>query len=452
MITGLVHFQGKRCLFKLNDFTLKIEEIEDRENLYTNDLLTLLSLKKEEYPEQLFGETFENNKDIFFKFHYIIKTSLKTYTAKINYYILFSEKGYEYDGIGITADELNWFYDIRNAYKAETGNDGELNLETIPFKNLEKNFSFNLNKDKLQGSLNISRKFSSTELSPIQLYTELTFHLENTTKNCDTAAKLYNLTNQLLSFLCYRRNITFNTITLKKKDSSGLYRKVGQLFINEKKSNITEEKKLIRERLIGLPLIEDNLSSLFQKLADKNIYLSHIPQDSKDQNYITPARFILVTARFEWQFPITFDSYKDEFKFKAQKQEIISFLVKKVAENSGELKKYFKSVKRNIERTDLTLAKKINFALNHFKGELEIFIKNLYELDDPNLSEISDRIQEQRNNFAHGNISKEINPRITRDFFVLEWLNYAMILRDLGVSPHNIKIAINNLFQQRMAI
>ncbi|MCG4775106.1 hypothetical protein L0O83_18640, partial [Lawsonibacter sp. DFI.5.51] len=85
-------------------------------------------------------------------------------------------------------------------------------------------------------------------------------------------------------------------------------------------------------------------------------------------------------------------------------------------------------------------------ALNDLSSIIEIFIKNLFyinnkEIDSYNI--IGDRIQNQRNNYAHGNIDKEMNMDVILDIIILEWVNYAMILKKVGYSDDNIKKLIN---------
>jgi hypothetical protein len=86
---------------------------------------------------------------------------------------------------------------------------------------------------------------------------------------------------------------------------------------------------------------------------------------------------------------------------------------------------------------------------------LEVFIKQLYNwngITNVDYSEISERIQTQRNNIAHGNIDKEFNPVVILDLLVLEWLYYAMVLTDIGLTKENIRLAINKLFNRNIAL
>ena len=60
---------------------------------------------------------------------------------------------------------------------------------------------------------------------------------------------------------------------------------------------------------------------------------------------------------------------------------------------------------------------------------------------------MGDRLANQRNNFAHGNLNKDFIGFSLLDLIYLEYIIYAMQLRYYGISDINIRKAINNLFR-----
>lgn len=460
MITGLLKYEKKNCVFKLIDFTLEIEEIENRDNVYINDLDFLFNTddaKKNNVPNLLIGKDFDNAKVIHFNIANINQTGAKTHTASLHSYIIFENDVTTFDGIQINSEELNWFHNVKQSYSfifsPETG-ESEVKIE--PFKNTDKQFEFNVENHTIQGQLNISRNFSNVSTMPIKLQTELNLYFEPTDE-FELIERLVDVTYSFLKFITYRKNITFKHLILKKKNETGKYRKVGNLFIKEINSDRTEENKVIQEQLIDLPLLDGHLKNLFEKLAENKIYITHIPETSYERNRITPSRIIMATAGFEWQFRSTYKelSSESEVKYKDQKEEILVFLEEKIKQNTGKKKKYFKNYRSLLLRSDMTLADKINWALTEFNNELNLFITPLYNwngVTEVKYSDISERIQTQRNNIAHGNLDKEFNSYVVLDLLVLEWLYYAMVLSDIGVSREKIRIAINKLFNRRVAL
>ncbi|MCK6256814.1 hypothetical protein LCY76_09425 [Fictibacillus sp. KIGAM418] len=461
MITGLLKYKEKNCVFKLMEFDLEIEEIENRDEIYINDLDFFLnpdSILKDGI-NLLKGIEFENGKEILFNIYSLDQSGPKTHNAKLLSYIVFDQKESKFDGLQINADELNWFHSVSNSYSHRiTPSTGQAEVIVKPYENTSKEFNFSFEDQKINGNLNISRTISLGSTLPLKLRTDLNFYFKAT--NCfHIVEKLSYITTQFLSLITYRRNCRINRITLKKKDNNtGKYRNVGKLMIRNinNMDKHSEEEKIVRERLIDLPLIEDHIGLLFDQVITNKIYLTHIPKNSKENKVTTPSRFIMVTAGFEWQYRFLHkDEQEKEDKYKEQREEIISFLDEKIEQNTGKKKKYFKSTKSLVLRSDSTLSDKIQKALDEFDDVLEIFIKDLYllnNIEEYKYLEIADRIQLHRNNIAHGNIDQEMDSLVILDLFILEWLYYAMVLNSIGMSRKNIMLSLNKLFNRRFAL
>ncbi|MFS0883326.1 hypothetical protein [Metabacillus niabensis] len=460
MQTGILDYDGKKCVYKLTDFILEIEEIENRDKIFIEDLDKILgvqSLSKEHI--LLKGKDFESGSNILFKVRSLNQTGFKTYRAKIISYIIFDNEDTTYDGIQITSDELNWFHNVGESYSSTWDfNTGESELKLKSYESTAKEFYFNLSSfQKIKGTLNISRKYSQISTMPLRLQTEMSLYFQET-NDLDMAEQLVFITKRFLNFITYRKNTTINQIILKKRNpETDKYRRIGTVFINGIDNNSVEPEKLVKERLIDIKLLGDQIGELFNKINEDQIYLTHIPENSKEWNIITASRFIMITAGFEWQFRSTYNekSNENEEKNKEHEEEIFTFLDEKIEQYTGKKKKYFKDIKKLIQRSNMTLLDKISWALNKFDDVLKDFINSIYSLNDiqeNKYKDISERIQTQRNNIAHGNIDKEFNPIVILDLSVLEWLYYAMVLNDIGVPREDIKRSINRLFKRGFAL
>ena len=124
--------------------------------------------------------------------------------------------------------------------------------------------------------------------------------------------------------------------------------------------------------------------------------------------------------------------------------EAIEDLINK---SKGKLKKKYKFLKNLISSDNLQ--SKIIKTGNDFDDAIGNFGKNLYELNNEILdySKMGDRLANQRNNFAHGNLNKDFIGFSLLDLIYLEYIIYAMQLRYYGISDINIRKAINNLFR-----
>ena len=83
---------------------------------------------------------------------------------------------------------------------------------------------------------------------------------------------------------------------------------------------------------------------------------------------------------------------------------------------------------------------------------MDSFGKPLYLLNNVELKypEMGERLANQRNDFAHGNLDKDFNGTALLDLLYLSSLIYAMQLRADGISVENIKNAISGLFHYRV--
>ncbi|WP_394530976.1 HEPN domain-containing protein [Priestia aryabhattai] len=462
MITGLITYKEKKCVFKLKGFTLEVDELEDREKIYIDDLDYIFgeSVSTKEYlPKKLLGKDFENGKDIIFNIRNLASRSPKTYIFNLYSYAVFNKNESSFDGLTLSGEEFNWFYNIRNAYEYTVVSEtGELQFNIKPFEDLSKTFEFNLEDELVEGELNVTRQISNMDTSPIKVHTDLYLRFEETT-DYSKIHKLINLVADFFKFVTYRRNISINHITLSKKDENKDRQiTIGTFYINREKNIFTEEGRNLRERMIDLQLLEESMSNLFNRLQKKAIYLTHIPESSVDKRRITPSRFVMVTAGFEWQFRLSYEALSNKVEEASKKdeakEELLMFLEEKISSSTGEKKKYFKDEKKKIINMNMSMSSKIEWALAEFSDILDRFIKDIYNMNqikDVKYKDIAERIQNQRNDYAHGNIDKEINSIIGLDLNVLEWLYYTMVLSDIGMSRDNIQKTINKLFSRGYA-
>lgn len=100
---------------------------------------------------------------------------------------------------------------------------------------------------------------------------------------------------------------------------------------------------------------------------------------------------------------------------------------------------------------DVNLAEKIVFALNKYSNIIRQFIENLYSINKLTVDtyeKMGERIQIQRNAYAHGNISKDFDSMVILDIIILEWIIYCIVLSSIGYSDSNIFNIINSIFNR----
>ena len=116
----------------------------------------------------------------------------------------------------------------------------------------------------------------------------------------------------------------------------------------------------------------------------------------------------MITAAFEWEFRRIFPEgvKKKEAKIKAEEQAK-QVLQELIDSSKGELKSIYKYMQKNIGSSPLS--GKITFVGKNLVEIIDMFGKYLYSLngEDLNYSEMGERLSQQRNNYAHGNLDKD---------------------------------------------
>lgn len=123
-----------------------------------------------------------------------------------------------------------------------------------------------------------------------------------------------------------------------------------------------------------------------------------------------------------------------------------------LASSSGKLKSIYKFLKNLIKAN--SLQSEIVQMGKDFDDIVGVFGRQLYKTNGEELeySDMGQRLSEQRNNFAHGNLDQDFIGAALLDLVFLQYILYAMQLKHYGVEDKNIQQAINDLFQCRIAL
>lgn len=207
------------------------------------------------------------------------------------------------------------------------------------------------------------------------------------------------------------------------------------------KTNLT-----INEVLSSLEL---NLDEIFKLMNDEKIYMAHIPE-TKMQNVITPGWFITIMAAFEWECRgVNFSNITDENADK-DKQKVLDIIQGLIDNSVGKSKKHFKSYKKMIQNSKLNLSSKLECTLEEYKKYIKIIAENRYYINNEifNIKDMALRLQQQRNNFAHGNLDKRIEKLTIIDIEVLRHLLYIIQLDKCKVKEEIIKNCYELVFEE----
>ena len=368
--------------------------------------------------------------------------------VKLIGYIL-RDRGINYiNRVTFKSQEINCIYPINQAYQFIYEKMGKVSLITKEFNTtLTKEQEFVVNKIKVKSHFYITTNTCNTLIdSPLSINSALIFDFEKT-NDYKFILRLFYIAKQFIQFLCYRRDVYLPNVDLYAPYENVKYLKFATLHIIDELHSC-DLNSLKEKRYISQSLIVGYEGKILADIADNLLYLRHLPETYKSGRLIDASRFIMIMAAFEWEFkrmyPDGIPKDSNTIQIENEAMEAIEDLINK---SKGKLKKKYKFLKNLISSDNLQ--SKIIKTGNDFDDAIGNFGKNLYELNNEILdySKMGDRLANQRNNFAHGNLNKDFIGFSLLDLIYLEYIIYAMQLRYYGISDINIRKAINNLFR-----
>ena len=168
---------------------------------------------------------------------------------------------------------------------------------------------------------------------------------------------------------------------------------------------------------------------------------------------INAARFVMITAAFEWEFHRLYPDGVKKTAATIDAEEAVSECMQKhIDETSGKQKKIYRFLKKLVKSD--SLQSEIIQMGKDFSGIIGAFGDRLYQLNEQELkyAEMGQRLADQRNHFAHGDLDKDFIGLSLLDLIYLEYVVYAMQLKHYGVQDVEIQKSINELFHLGFAL
>lgn len=401
----------------------------------------------------LIGDCNETNRKVvfFFFINSMIRQENNTFLLTPRAYMLCTNTLGKIKSISFTCPELDMIYPVSNAYRVpitkEILEDGtysveskrteEYTTEEIPFTYQEK---------EVMVSFSISKFLRSENRTPLEYVSTMHFEIEET----DDYLFIHQLTYIALNFLCficYRRNIDFDSINLFGDDSHGRLVKSADLFL----VRITEEddRQVVKNRIIPYHFFAGYEGKIIQKIADDRFYIRHIPLSYRLGRNINAATFVMITAAFEWEFRQLFpNGVPKKDRTKAAEDQLKELFNQLISERTGKQKSILKSMADHIGEDSLSseiqyVGKELGDVLNPF-GE---YLYNINYAGRFKYSEVGNRVGKQRNDFAHGNIDNDFQELALLDITFLQKMVLAMQLKRIGLPDRRIVDSINAIFQ-----
>lgn len=352
------------------------------------------------------------------------------------------------DRVSFECKELDGIFDTEQCIeKNEWSNEGIINVATKDFDaTTSKSQVFNIDGKEISVYFGITRRREKVfNGSLLTVHSVMYFEFEKT-QDFLFVFKLWKYAKVFIQYLCYRENIWMGKTVIAAPADKGLHEPFAELAVVENK--MEEDKKILEQkRCISQELIAGCEGKILADVSNGNLYLRHLPKSHKDGLRIDAARFVMITAAFEWEFRRCYPEgiIKKESTKKVE-EKATSELQKLIDESAGKLKNKYKFLQRLIKSDPLQ--SEISQVGKDYDGIIGGFGKILYSRNDVelNYNEMGERLANQRNHFAHGDLDQEFIGSSLLDLIFLEYIIYAMQLKYYGVSDENIRNAINDLF------
>ncbi|MDO5115635.1 MAG: hypothetical protein Q4D58_06010 [Synergistaceae bacterium] len=285
---------------------------------------------------------------------------------------------------------------------------------------------------------------------PLELHSVMYFMFEKT-NDYAFIFRLWHIAKRFIQYLCYRKNINLKNTELSAPVRDRKREKFATLIVSEEADS--EPEILEKNMYIKQEYISGFEGKILSDIAGNRIYMRHIPETYKRGRTIDAARFVMITAAFEWTFKKNYTNgvVKKPATIEAENNAATT-LDQLVKNSTGKEKEIYKFLKKLIGSD--SLESEIEQTGKDYADIVDVFGKRLYSINKKTLwyREMGQRLSKQRNNYAHGNLDKDIIGLSILDLMYLEYIIYAMQLKEYGIDKVSIQRAINELFSCSIAI
>lgn len=378
------------------------------------------------------------------------------YSFKVNYLYIYdykknTEEMEDILGIKFTGPEINYLYDISRYINSDFKVKGyKFDKYSIELSNREDKIlgKFRWHKYYVSVCGSFTWKKDNDTYSPLDVNSVIKLELSNYCNDLYKIIELVNTQIQVMYFMTYRKNITFNNIEMYNYSSNGLKKNIGNLYIFNKVNDCENNKNNLKN-IIDVDGINEDFAKLYKMIIDNKIYTMHICENSLERKKYYPSRILSILISFEH----TYNSfYKDKIlvneDFEFARKVTLDYLNEQKRNYSGKKKEKIKKLINSIGKIKLDYGEHLKNALLDNYTILEPIITKHYRVQHakPVISACSKRANTIRNSMAHGKLDITLKPINSRDIHIIEYLIYCIILKQMNISDDVIYTKIKKLF------
>lgn len=375
--------------------------------------------------------------------------------VSIKAFALFNTININFNQLSFESQEIDYIFPICDAIdNVEWNDNGVFCIKTKTFEETTSDRQvFFVDGHSVSVHFGITRNaaISSNNNPPLLFRSSMVFEFESTS-DILFIIRLWNIAKKFIQYLCYRKNIFIPSINISAPyDDHNL--KISTMYIIDETSQ-AEEELIGKGKYISQKYIAGYEGKILNDIAADKLYNRHIPESSSASNHYNAARFVMITAAFEWEFrkshPNGVERSSASINAENKATDVLNQLINS---STGKLKSIYKRLLSNI-RFDNLQSEIMQTGKDLLDNLMSDIGNYLYSINNSklNYNEMGDRISKQRNNFAHGNLDMDIIDLSLLDLMFLERVIYAMQLNYWEIPSHNIRHIINDLFNMRLVL
>lgn len=379
----------------------------------------------------------------------------QNYKHKIDWMIENFEMGSTFTRAIFAFAELQYFCPSSQVVKHTSS---EVTLIMDPKEIHSFDFSLGKNKCHVAFSVRSNGKYGPAD-SHMNTVSEIVIDFDETGDGI-FLEKIYHVVDSAFAFICNRQNTTCTSMRLVGKfPGKGI--KNGKIVdrISDCRSNMIffdqyreepEDEKAISKTFYAVYMLK-HMQNLFQMIADDiatdkdeaaNISISSIHPSFKRRRLIDLQQSLHITGAFEFYVRRYLPNMVDE---KAH-HTIIKMVLHEFAEkNTGKAKKLALSLEKNVVREPALeeKVKKAYLGYDEWKPLKPCIDSGWFNEDE--IIDLAREANAWRNELAHEKRSYEPNLKTIRAIRLIEHLNYAIVLRELGYEDLEIHDFLENI-------
>ena len=467
IITGKTRYKDIDFTFVFDGFELRLIPPEDKEHTIGWDW----KMKEIEKGRYTFAEPMHIEEPYLVgecneKYHRIVfLPEVGSYIATRNYIVIIQIKGYivftsdqRISKMSVSCPELNYIYPTNQlvTYELNTegfSSNGVIGITTKDFDSTKTDKTeFVVDDRKIEVYFSINRTVSSkNNRAPIVAESVLIFTFEQT-DDYDFLYQLWTIAQNFIRFLCYRKDVYIPSVMLSAIQDNDKYQECATLYVCNQ-DEPSDLEILEKGRYIKQIYISGYEGKILSDIANYRLYMRHIPESYDAGREIDAARFVMITAAFEWEFKRAYPKGITKSSRTTEAENQVDKEISNCIEHSkGKKKEIYKFLKKLIRSN--SLASEITQIGKDYANIVNIFGIQKYSWNHQKLdyTKMGERLSKQRNNFAHGNLEQDFIGNSLLDLIFLENVIYAIQLKQYGIDDICIQKAINDLFGCHIAI